>query len=99
MDHSTGACEIATDTRAICGARRRTAGSGTPTVTVSFTGPEAPATDTGSVIASVRRLNALTGPITSTVDGSAVTVPTAYPSAGSPSTAGTIGTTFADDGS
>ena len=41
---------------------------------LASTGAVAPATDTGSVIASVSRCSALSGPTTSTVGGSAVTV-------------------------
>ena len=61
-------------TCAACGARSRTAGSATPTVTVSRTRAVAPATDTGSVIASVELASARSpGPTTSTVAGSTVT--------------------------
>jgi len=54
---------------------------------------------TGSVIACVNVDNTLAGPSTSTVEGSAVTVPTTKPSEGSPSTDGTTGTTLLPDGS
>jgi len=68
-------------------------------LTVSVVGADAPLTVTGSVMACVNRASTLTGPSTSTVDGSAVTVPTTNPSAGSPSTVGTIGTTLLPEGS
>src|SRR4051794_13641324 len=99
IDHSTGAGVIVTATRAVCGIRRRVAGSGAPMFTVSITGAVAPLTVTGSVIAWVSFDNTLTGPSISTVDGSAVTVPTTNPSAGWPSMLGTIGTVLLPDGS
>src|SRR5688500_8209330 len=74
--HSTGAAVTMTVTRALSGDSSRTEGSDTPMFTSSVTLPEAPATDIGSVIASVIRATALSGPLTSTVDGSALTVPT-----------------------
>src|SRR5712691_3687099 len=98
-DHSTGAGATTTATRAVCGVRRRNAVSATPIFTVSLTGADAPVTATGSVIACVSFASTLTGPNTSTVDGSAVTVPTTNPSAGSPSTVGTTGTVLLPDGS
>src|SRR5204862_7522415 len=66
---------------------------------ISATGAENPWTTTGAVIACVSFDKTLTGPSTSTVDGSAVTVPTTNPSAGSPSTVGTTGTTLLPDSS
>src|SRR4051812_18735324 len=80
--HSMGAAAMLTVTRAACGTFSRTEGSGDPTVTVSVTGPAAPATLTGSVIASVSACSAPAGPTTSTAAGSAVTVPTTKPGAG-----------------
>src|SRR4029453_18640124 len=68
-----------------------------PPVTVWRTGSLAPATDTGSVNAAAARLTELSGPIISTVLGSAITFPTANPGSGFPSTAGNTGTClFAD---
>src|SRR5262245_7838530 len=98
-DHSTGAGATVTATRAVCGWRSRMAGSATPILTVSVTGAEASVTVTGSVIACVNLDSTLTGPSTSTVEGSAVTVPTTNPSAGSPSTDGTTGTTLLPESS
>ena len=98
-DHSTGAGATTTSTRAVCGIRSRSDVSATPMFTLSVTGAEAPVTVTGSVIACVSFESTLTGPSTSTVDGSAVTVPTTNPSAGSPSTVGTTGTVLLPDGS
>ena len=74
---STGAWTISTVTLAERVLLRRSVGSIKPTVTVSVTGPLAPATDTGSVSASVARSTALSGPTTSTLTGSAVQLPTA----------------------
>src|SRR5262245_47568997 len=89
---SSGAGTICTVTVAGRGFFRRSAWSRTPTVTLSLTFSRAPATETGSVIASLARLTALSGPTTSTVAGSALSSPTTYPGAGRPSTAGTTGT-------
>jgi hypothetical protein len=58
---------------------------------------DAPAIDTGSVMASTRLSTALWGPTISTIAGSVVTEATTNPSAGWPSTAGKIFTTFDDD--
>ena len=55
------ATTLTVDARASAASRSRTDGSATPTVTVSVTGADAPATDTGSVIASVRLPSALAG--------------------------------------
>src|SRR5687767_12281156 len=74
--HSTEAAATPTVTRAVRGDCRRTSGSETPMLTDSVTGPDVPSTEIGSVIASVSRATALAGPTTSTVAGSAVTVPT-----------------------
>src|SRR3970040_2052044 len=74
--HSTGAGVMLTVTCAPTGETSRTAGSATPTFTVSVMVSLAPAMETGSVMARVRRSTALTGPATSTVAGSAATVPT-----------------------
>src|SRR5262249_61797135 len=96
---SNGAVAMLTVATALCGVRRRTAGSGTPIVTDWGTRAEAAATLTGSVIARARLRSAEAGPTTSTVGGSEVTAPTTYPSRGSPSTAGTTGTIFDADSS
>src|SRR6266545_2572257 len=97
--HSTGDSVTFTVTFALCGLRRRTVESGTPTVTDSVIAAVAFATDTASVMASVRAPTAVAGPTTSTVAGSALTVPTTNPSAGSPSTFGTTGTILVADSS
>ena len=82
---------IGTVTAARRGLLTRTAGSSTPTVTVSWTRSRAPSTETGSVSASVARLTALSGPMTSTLSGSTRALPATYPGAGRPSTDGSIG--------
>jgi hypothetical protein len=74
--HSIGCAAMSTVTWALPGERRRIEGSATPIVTDSLTVADFPATDTGSVIAWVSRAMALAGPTTSTVAGSALTVPT-----------------------
>ena len=99
MAHSIGAAVTFTVTWVLAGDRSRTEGSVTPMLTDSVTVPVAPATDTGSVIAPLSRATALEGPTTSTVAGSAFTVPTTHPPPGSPSTPGTIGTTLVAAGS
>ena len=70
----------------------RTDESATPTVTTSRTRSFLPSISTGSVVADATSRTWLSGPTTSTVDGSAEIRPTTNPGAGSPSVAGTIGT-------
>src|SRR5215213_11012276 len=95
----TGAGLTSTTTTAFVGTFRRTLDSATPIVTVSRTRPIAPRRLTGSVVAWVSWLMTLSGPTTSTDAGEAVTRPRTYPSAGSPSMAGTTGTVFVADAS
>ena len=85
---SSGAGTICTVTTAERALFSRSDGSSRPRVTVCSTVVLAPATETGSVSASVARWTALSGPTTSTVAGSAVILPTTYPAAGLPSTGG-----------
>src|SRR5262249_39573649 len=89
---SIGAGRICTVTTADLAFFRRSEGSSTPSVTVSWTRSFALLTDTGCVTASVARITALSGPMISTSAGSEVLGPTTKPGAGRPSTAGTTGT-------
>src|SRR5262249_52639092 len=94
---STGAGQTSTTTVADCGIDNRTDGSDTPIVTTSRTRVRESDTDTGSVVAFAICRMRVSGPTTSTVDGSDDTRPTTYPGEGSPSTAGITGTMrFAD---
>src|SRR5688572_6042253 len=64
---------IVTVTTAVCGVRSRKLGSGTPIVTTSRTDRVWSCTDTGSVTAARSRFSAVSGPSTSTDNGSLVT--------------------------
>src|SRR6185436_15069974 len=97
--HSVPRRAIVTVTRTASAERRCTAGSATPTLTTSVTVDAAPATDTGSVIASLVARTAVVGPDTITIAGSDVTCRTSKPAAGSPSTTGDTATCLLADGS
>ena len=87
--------------RAVCGVRRRTEQDLADADVDRFRDGRRDTVDRDRLGNRLRQLSTstLTGPNTSTVDGSAVTVPTTNPSAGSPSTVGTTGTTLLPDGS
>src|SRR5687767_8298588 len=95
----SGAGAILTVTTALLAVLTRTPGSAIPTITLERTSDFADPTHTGSVMASVTRRSTLSGPITSTVGGSAEISPTINPLPGSPSTDGLTGTTRVADGS
>src|SRR5215218_6527614 len=90
---------MVTVTLALRAVRRRTDGSTTPTFTSSVTVDVAPATEIGSVIASLSARTAVAGPAITTATGSLTIFSTWKPGAGSPSTVGATGTSFAADGS